>query len=292
MQLTEIIITGASGFLGSQLQAIAQSHCPAARIVAIGSPKQGGIDLTDSNCFENLAKRVRLKNPESSLLIHTAAAVDWHSIDGLLKNAAMAHNIAAWAKANDIAFSILVSSVSVYPRSANTEVDSSVEPSNIYGLGKLSAEHLWRLLFAADRRAILRLAGIWGWQSRPTLFWNRLLFAAARGTQPSERLIVKRRLSRRNYISAREACECLVHIGVNRLPGLFLGAGRDPMDTGEFINAVQALPGSKLEVEWQDDGGHDEEIYEPSQELLSRLGSFDNELSLMWSSKPNWPGVL
>ncbi len=160
----------------------------------------------------------------------------------------------------------------------------------MYGLGKWSSEHLWRLLLRTDRRAILRLAGIWGWQSRPTLFWNRVLIAAAGGLPPSERLIVKRRFSRRNYISAREAAECLVRVGLGQMPGLFLGAGRDPVDTAAFIRAVEALPGSKLQVEWNDDGGQDEEIYTPSPELLPWLASFEDELSRTWTDKPDWLG--
>jgi len=158
----------------------------------------------------------------------------------------------------------------------------------MYGLGKMVAEHVWRLLLPQERSAVVRLSGIWGWQQRPTLFWNRLLLSAARGSPSGARPVVYRRRSRRNYISVREASRCLLEIGANRMSGLFLCAGRDVVETQSFVKALQNLPGSRISVDWQDDGGEDECIYQPSTELQPWLKSFPEMLSTFWTNMPNW----
>jgi hypothetical protein len=206
----------------------------------------------------------------------------------LFANAAMAVNVATWAKSTKIGFCILVSGVNVYETLPYADTDTPCHPPTFYGLGKLVAEHIWRLLLPSEHSAIIRLAGIWGWQRRPTLFWNRLLLAAGRGTPPEPKPVVRRRRSRRNYISAREASYCLLEIGTKRISGMFLGAGRDVTDTQSLVRALQDLPGSKLSVDWQDDGGADDVIYRPSDELLPWLKPFPEELSACWADRPDW----
>ena len=132
------------------------------------------------------------------------------------------------------------------------------------------------------------MAGIWGWQQRPTLFWNRLLISAARGSSPEPNLIIRRSRSRRNYISADEAARCLLRVGLDGIPGLFLAAGHETLDTQSFVQALRELPGSKLTVEWQDDGLDDEIVYLPSRELLGELNSFTDNLSATWANRPQW----
>jgi len=222
------------------------------------------------------------------VLVHAAAAVKWDTPGGLLKNVAMALNVATWARATGIGFCVLVSGVNVYPTLPLADVDTPCQPPTLYGLGKWAAECVWRLLLPQERSAIVRLAGIWGWQRRPTLFWNRLLLGAVQGSSPESRLVVRRSRSRRNYISAHEASDCLLQVGINRMPGLFLGAGRDTVDTRSFVKALRELPGSNLSVDWQDDGGEDEVIYCPSAELLPWLKPFPDELFAIWAGKPDW----
>lgn len=283
-----LIITGASGFLGQTLVDIAESTLPRAKILPVYSPRLGGIDLVHPTAPEKLGATIRISNPQEGVLIHAAAVVEWDTPDSLLANAAMALNVARWARSSDIAFCVLVSSASVYSPLPLANTDTPCQPATLYGLGKWAGEHIWRLLLPQERTAIVRLAGIWGWQPRPTLFWNRLLLAAVRGSPPEPRPIVRRMRSRRNYISDREACECLLLVGVKRMPGLFLGAGRDIVDTQSFVRALQELPGSKLSVDWQDDGGADDVIFHPSAELLPWLKPFSGTLPSIWASRPNW----
>jgi len=283
-----LVITGASGFLGHTLTEVARDSWPEATLLPLNSPRHGGIDLAKPSASGDLEAAIQLTNPREAILIHAAALVKWSSVDGLMANVAMAVNVATWARAMDIGFSVLVSGVNVYPDVPFANIYTPCCPTSFYGIGKVVAEHLWRLLIPEERSAIVRLAGIWGWQPRPTLFWNTLLLAAARGFTGDSRPIVRRKRSRRNYISAREASECLLQVASNRMAGMFLAAGKDVVDTETFINALETSPDSRLSVDWQDDGGEDEKIYEPSIELLSWLKPFPEELPAIWKSKPDW----
>jgi nucleoside-diphosphate-sugar epimerase len=284
--MRDLVVTGASGFLGASLIEAARSLYPDVRVHAIESPRCGGIDLARPDAFERLGSEIRIAHPEEAALIHAAAIVDWDESErALTSNPAMALNVARWSRDVRLGFSVLVSTVNVYPSASKIEaVDTSVEPPTLYGVGKLAAEHVWRILLPEDQRATVRLAGIWGWQSRPTMFWNRLLQAASNGSQAA--LVVRRGASFRNYISASEAGECLLRVAANKVHGLFLGAGRDTVDTRTFVSAVQELPLSRLEVEWQDDGGRDQTIFTPSPELLPYLKPFPSVLANLWRNRP------
>jgi nucleoside-diphosphate-sugar epimerase len=281
-----VMVTGASGFLGEEIVRTARRWWPKAAVLPIASPRRGGPDLGSPSAGEWLRKEISLPRPEDTLLIHAAARVEWSGRDGVIANSAMALEVASWAAEAGLGFSILVSGVNVYPRQAEITVDTRPRPANLYGLGKVTAEEAWRLILPAERHGVVRLAGIWGWQPRPTLFWNSLLLAAA-GIRTTERIAIRRRASRRNYISVTDAAECLLGAGAGRIAGVLLGAGLDTISLGVFVRALEGLPGSRLQVEYEDDGQTDAEIYHHSPELGRWLRSFDENLANLWAAKPD-----
>jgi nucleoside-diphosphate-sugar epimerase len=280
-----VIITGASGFLGRHLVEAAAGT--AAAIVPIRSPRSGGIDLAGPGAVARLHELVSIADPAQAVLIHAAAVMAWDAPEGFLANAAMALNAARWAREAGVGFSVLVSSVEVYGNGMVKAADDACAPASLYGLGKWAAEQVWRQQLDENRRSIVRLSGIWGWQQQPALFWNTLLLAAARGVPPEPRPVVRSLRSRRNYISAREAAECLLQVGARRMSGLFLGAGRDIVDMAGFIAAVEHASGSRLPVESSGAAG-DERIYPPSPELADWLMPFPEALAGIWQSQPEW----
>lgn len=283
-----VILTGASGFLGRHIASTAARKHPDVTVVLVEGPSVHGVDFSKDGSDMALAERISIEDPQRSVLIHAAAKIEWDSPEALLNNAAMACNVAAWAKDLGVGFSVLVSSVNVYPTIPFADVDTACAPPTFYGLGKWCAEHIWRLQFQGRRCAVVRLAGVWGWQARPTLFWNRALLAAAGYDADLSPVTVGRNRSKRNYVSATDASECLLQIGLNAMNGLFLVSGRDEVDTKTFIEAVESLPDCKLKFKWEDDGSTDEQIYRPSEEVVPWLRSFDDNLADVWKNRPAW----
>jgi hypothetical protein len=85
-----------------------------------------------------------------------------------------------------------------------------------------------------------------------------------------------------------DASNCLLHVGMNRMLRMYWAAWHDSMDTRELVRELQQLPGSKLSVEWRDDGAADERIFSPSGELMLLLKPFRTEFARIWAEKPDW----
>jgi nucleoside-diphosphate-sugar epimerase len=274
--LRHIVITGAGGFLGRHLAAMANSS-GVQTVTLIGSPRAPqGVDLAGNHAIRALQQKFPIPDPEETAVIHAAAFVQWDSADAVIQNSMMAFNVASWIAQLKIPVAVLVSGV-------NAGIEDP--PQTMYGVGKLAAEHIWRVLLR-DRHATVRLAGIWGWQRNPSLFWNRVLTAAARNeNQP---LHVCKKYSRRNYIHAEDASRLLLALAENRGLGSFIAAGRDALSTQEFVEAVQRLPGARLTVNYSEDHCGEDQIYPCSPELLPYIRPFPEALAETWRSKPEW----
>ena len=273
-----LVISGASGFLGEHLVRLAFAGLPQVKIVPLVSPRHGGIDLTLPGASRELTRLIRLDCPQETALIHAAARVSFDSADGLLANAAMAVHVAEWARDAGISFATLVSSVIVSPAAGSRD--------SLYAIGKRATEQVWQLVFPPASRAIVRLAGVWGWQANPTLFWNRLLLCAA--GQTCTPLPLRRARSRRNYISVSEAANSALHLTAQRMAGSYVAASAEAIDLGTFVEALRNLPESRLQLDWQDDGLSDEVLYTPSPELAALLHPFAEVLEETWRTRPLW----
>jgi nucleoside-diphosphate-sugar epimerase len=272
-----LIVTGATGFVGREIVARAERT---GRWRVIGLSRATGFDLAAPEAGEQL-RRLDIGDPAETVLIHSAARIEYDSQAAVIANAAMAVSTAQWARELGIVHQVLVSSVAVLP--ILNPADRR-QPATLYGVGKAAAEHSWRVLLPPSSLAVVRLAGVWGWQDPPGMFWNRLLLQAVRGSATVP--VINRRHSRRNYLSVHDAARVLLHVADARLHGVYLAAGRDTLDNAQFVEALQRLPDSRLTVEWRDDGGHDEVLYDCSPEVSALLASFAEQLVALWSERP------
>ena len=256
-----------------------------------GSASSGNavpIDLTQPDAAARLADSCHLKSPESAVVIHAAAVVD-NSEEGRQKNASMARQVATWVRDSGIGTSVLVSTVSVYPDLPRVRLASPLRPSTVYGMGKLEAEREWTKVLGRENTCIVRVGGIWGWQRRPTLFWNRLLLLAAWGSEPGAEPVIPASGGFRNHVSVGEVATCLLQFAKLGKQGVYLLAGSETLSVGDFARALEALPESKLRVQLRDAGSAtDEYVFEPSPEVIPYLKPFRTALSEEWRRRPQW----
>jgi dTDP-4-dehydrorhamnose reductase len=246
------------------------------------------IDLANPDAAVRLADSFHFERRESAVVIHAAAVVD-NSEDGRCQNASMARQVATWVRDSGARSSVLVSTVSVYPDLPRVRLDSPLQPSTVYGLGKLEAEREWTNVLGNENTCIVRVGGIWGWQRRPTLFWNRLLLVAARGSEPGAEPVIPPAGGFRNHVSRGEVATCLLQFAKQGQKGVYLLAGSDKLSIGDFARALESLPGSRLRVRLEDTGaGADEYVFEPSPEVVPYLQPFQMALSEEWRRRPQW----
>lgn len=260
---------------------------PDCEVTELHSPRSGGPDLTGVTAAE-LERRVPLHDPGSTAVIHAAARVESDTRDAAIDNLAMAVPVAEWARNVGVGFATLVSSVSVYGDLEYADETTPAHPSNLYGVGKRAAEVTWEAVLGEDRRCVVRLAGVWGWQRRPTLFWSDLLHVAARGVR-QDKPVVMNPEARRNYISVYEAAACLLHVTAQRVAGCHLAAGAEDVDVATFVEALAALPGSRLEVDARP-GRPEARHYRPSTVFRPVLVPFSDALEAVWRQRPDWAG--
>lgn len=280
----EIIVTGASGFLGTAIVRHIKNNVPDATILPLKSPKDNGFDLTDPQA-PALLRELQIYDPRKAVLIHAAATVDWKTPSGLLKNVLMSTHLSDWSKEIGISFNIFCSSVNVYGKNTSATVSTLPDPKTFYGLGKLTEEKIWQLSLDRSKLGIIRLAGLWGYQQRSTLFWNTLLLNAL-GKERNQAMSMNRKLSFRNYISVSDAANCCIEVAKHKMDGTFLAAGKDIISTGQYLDSLREYA-PDLEVLDQDDGSTDRLIYTPSVELLPWIKEFNENLEEMYNLASN-----
>ena len=283
--ITHVIVTGSTGLLGRAVLQAAPVMLPGVEVRELCSARHGGVDLCDEAACERLLRECPLPHPQGTVLLHCAADISWTGQAVVENNFRMAVNTARWARQSGVAFSVCVSSVSVFEPGSRISMESPCLPRTPYGMGKLAAEFAWRALLEPDRQGIVRLAGLLGWQREPAMFWNRLLKRAAedgKGETPESEF---NPASTRNYLTAPEAARCLLRVAMGHHADIHLAAGAGAVTALEFMRRLEQLRDAPLPAV---SGAPVDDVilYEPSPLVRPWLMPWEASLEELWEQRP------
>lgn len=251
--MATVVVTGASGFIGTALCA----------------------ELKKSDCAVIPAKRDALPSAPGAACVHLAASSDPADIERrpdehLREGLELARRVLAAGYGRIV----YVSSSHVYgdaveaPR-AETETPA---PSNAYGRLKLSLEGL----FQGPGRTIARVANVYGPGMSPINVFSHI--AAQLGTGQPVR--VRNLVSARDYIHVEDAAAALRTLALGKLDGVFnVGTGRGTRvdELIRLLAAARGLPEPAMEApEWK--GGPSSLVLDPSK--LRRETGFEPRVRL------------
>lgn len=173
-----LLVTGATGFIGSHLcrELVRQGHNVFAlsrtgrkrNIAALMRHKEFHLikgDVQDAGMMQTLVKENRIK-----AIFHLAAQLPGETSNEdpfaiLDTNARGTLNILNTAAKNDVANFLYASTMSVYaepPRYLPVDEEHPVQPTTVYGVGKLTGELLCNTYANATKIMILRYGGAYG----------------------------------------------------------------------------------------------------------------------------------
>lgn len=169
--LEPILVTGASGYLGSNVLSKLQSK--GLRCVSVSANGSIGMqcNLTDSKQVISLLNKVKPR-----LIVHCAASVPkmfsaYEDSITTRENIKMVKNVAEYAQCRIV----FISSMTVYDQTMNFPADEleSLSPLTSYAKGKLEAEQIiLKRRFAGD--VALRLPGLFGLPRRSGFIYNAI----------------------------------------------------------------------------------------------------------------------
>ena len=206
--LTPVLVTGASGYLGGSVLEMLRREGVNAVGVSRNAPGTITCDLTDTNAVQALLREIRPRT-----VVHCAANVPRSAADYLDDDAArasllMVENLVRHRPE----YLVFASSMTVYPDGIGLAREDCANPNSAgYAGGKLRAE---RLLFATPgvTSTILRLPGLFGAPRRSGVLFNAAL-AFVFGRMPE----LNDRLPQWSALHISDAAELLVR-AVRRKP--------------------------------------------------------------------------
>ena len=214
-----ILITGASGFLGKEVTKILKKNHYNLTLIGrknIKNKKYIYCNLNNLKKFNLILKRLK-----PDVIINLAAEVNFkRKTKNMYKiNSSCPHLIAKYCKKNNSHF-IQTSGTIVNGLKSIYNKRASFNPTHDYGKSKLKAERL--IIKSKCKYTILRLGGIYGRNGPSHLGINKFIDLAIKG----KRLIFNgNKMSRRNYIFVKDAAKSIFKCLKYKKYGIFYVGG-------------------------------------------------------------------
>ena len=223
--IKNIILTGASGFLGKEVSQILSKKKYSYKAICSDSKFVAGHISRD---LSNTLELINLLTKEKpSIVINLAAKVSFSaSMSELYSlNILSPAIIADFCLKND---SFLVQASSIAVNGINQTLynaNSVLQPNTHYGKSKLLAENL--IFESGCGSAVLRFGGIFGSNGPSHLGINKAIINAKKGKRP---ILYGIGDVKRNYIYVKDAAEAIVKCAEEKLTGIhYLGGEEKPL---------------------------------------------------------------
>ena len=251
MEISRILVTGATGFIGRYLFA----QLTGRGYAVTGLSKHGGtaagrpiaaVDITDESAVNEFFGKHRI-----DMVFHLACYIpregDENSFERCWRvNGAGTRNLVRAAAAQGVKRFIYTSSQTVCTGAGRTYVSEDVEsPSSEYGVTKLAGEHLSRI-YSADfmRLVILRYGSVYGSGQVPATALTKFVEKSA---QKEPLTIWGDGGSTYDYIYVKDAVELTMKAGLSDEVGVFNVGSGEPTSIKVLAETLAGLcPGVKI----------------------------------------------
>lgn len=235
--MPEILITGADGFLGSEVVNILKK-----KNWSFSSISKNKCDFSIPEDVLKLLKKIK---PE--IIINLAAMVDFndketkdlYSVNTLLPSL-LSHYCACKKK-----YLVQASGIIVHGFSHQLyNIHTAIKPDSAYGKSKLLADHHIEMSGCAS--SILRYGGIFGNNGPFHLRINKAIFNAQKGVLP---IVMGSGAAKRNYIYVKDAANAIINCIENNITGIHYAGGeiKTIMEMALEI-CKRYMPGQKPEM--------------------------------------------
>lgn len=230
----KIIITGASGFVGSRVYSklLDEGHelIPFVQ-EPVGLENEIIIDFNDINFVTRINEL-----PKADAIIHIGSKIGWYGaslqelyVPNVLVTSELA-NIASRMKA----LFVFTSAAIVHGvKTPHITSETVINPDTDYGYSKWLAEKMIQM--SGVEYLILRMAGVFGKDGPPHLGINNAIHDVIKGNAPK---LKGEGLTKRNYVYAEDLADMISDALQKKILGIHLVAGPEPITIKQMLNEI------------------------------------------------------
>ena len=250
-----MIILGASGFIGSNIVKHYLSCCPD-NVKGFSSQE---CDMLSLKSIENNLSFI--KEDDVIIMASAITRLKENSFESMVKNIRMAENISSFIENNKVAYMVFLSTVDIYGLiKQGTMINEKLlpDPNDYYAMSKLSSEYILKKM--CHKRhiplLILRLSGVYGPGDAGKSTINKLVESAVINKKV---VIYGDGGDKRDFVYIEDLCNILRIAVDHKINGTFNVATGKSSSIKEIVDVIKQSTGSEFLVEFKEDTNQHEE---------------------------------